>query len=337
MSTFFRLQGSINSAQGQALDGVDVYVLTQPANTGVFPPVPLATLYTDSTGVTPLANPIQSDGNGNWFFYASTGTYTLVIYDPAGRIETTIFPDQQVVTQGGGSVTSVGFTMPAEFSVAGSPVSTSGTIAVSKANVNANLVAAGPASGPAAAWTFRALTSADFPAGVGTVTGVGLAVVASGLLTASWTGTNPITGAGTATLNITLANQAANSFLAGPASGGSGSVAARAVVAADIYGLVPISFSATPVFDPTLFAHPTFEITLTGDVTSSTIPNGVPGQHATFVITQDGTGGWTFAYPTAMLGESNVEPTAGAVTVQEFVCISSSVWRACSPGQVNAT
>lgn len=62
---------------------------------------------------------------------------------------------------GGGTVTSVALTMPAEFSIAGSPVTTSGTLAVTKANQSANLVYAGPGSGAAAAPAFRALVAAD--------------------------------------------------------------------------------------------------------------------------------------------------------------------------------
>ena len=60
-------------------------------------------------------------------------------------------------------VTSVGLTMPAEFSVASSPVTSSGTIAVTKANQSANQVWAGPSSGAAATPTFRALVAADVP------------------------------------------------------------------------------------------------------------------------------------------------------------------------------
>src|SRR6185369_13115807 len=66
----------------------------------------------------------------------------------------------------GGSVTSVALTVPAEFSVAGSPVTTSGTLAVSKATQSANTVWAGPTSGSAAAPAFRALVAADIPAGI---------------------------------------------------------------------------------------------------------------------------------------------------------------------------
>jgi hypothetical protein len=64
---------------------------------------------------------------------------------------------------GSGSVTSVALSAPAEFSVSGSPVTTSGTLTFAKANQNANLIYAGPSSGGAAAPTFRALVAADIP------------------------------------------------------------------------------------------------------------------------------------------------------------------------------
>lgn len=64
---------------------------------------------------------------------------------------------------GGGTVTSVAMTAPAFLSVAGSPVTTSGTLAVTLATQTANQVFAGPTSGGAAAPTFRALVTADMP------------------------------------------------------------------------------------------------------------------------------------------------------------------------------
>lgn len=68
-----------------------------------------------------------------------------------------------------GTVTSVGLTVPAEFSVSGSPVTGAGTLAITKANESANTVWSGPTSGAAAAPAFRALVAADIPAGVGAV------------------------------------------------------------------------------------------------------------------------------------------------------------------------
>jgi hypothetical protein len=64
---------------------------------------------------------------------------------------------------GAGTVNSVALSMPSEFSVSGSPVTSSGTLAVSRTTQGANLVEAGPASGSAAVPTFRALTAADLP------------------------------------------------------------------------------------------------------------------------------------------------------------------------------
>lgn len=64
---------------------------------------------------------------------------------------------------GTGTVTSVALTAPAEFSVAGSPITAAGILAITKATQSANLVYAGPAAGGAAQPTFRALTAADLP------------------------------------------------------------------------------------------------------------------------------------------------------------------------------
>lgn len=64
---------------------------------------------------------------------------------------------------GVGTVTSVALTVPSEFSVTGSPITSSGTLAVSKATQAANKVFAGPTSGGAAQPTFRSLVSADIP------------------------------------------------------------------------------------------------------------------------------------------------------------------------------
>jgi len=62
-----------------------------------------------------------------------------------------------------GTVTSVALTMPGIFNVSGSPVTTSGTLAASFVNQNANIVFAGPATGSAASPAFRSLVVADIP------------------------------------------------------------------------------------------------------------------------------------------------------------------------------
>lgn len=104
-----------------------------------------------------------------------SGTVAVVIYDGT---------EFQLINPAiSGTVTSVALTVPAEFSVSGSPITGSGTLAVSKANQSANIVFAGPSSGGAAAPTFRALVSADLPA-----------VNVYNHLTASPTGTTSSTG-----------------------------------------------------------------------------------------------------------------------------------------------
>lgn len=67
------------------------------------------------------------------------------------------------LTAGSGSVTSVGLSMPGIFGVSGSPVTTSGTLTASLNTQTANQVFAGPATGAAAAPTFRSLVAADIP------------------------------------------------------------------------------------------------------------------------------------------------------------------------------
>lgn len=66
------------------------------------------------------------------------------------------------VPPGTGSITTVGLVMPPEFSVSGSPLTGSGgTITVGLTSQTANYLFAGPASGVAAAPTFRAMVNAD--------------------------------------------------------------------------------------------------------------------------------------------------------------------------------
>ena len=64
---------------------------------------------------------------------------------------------------GAGTVTSVALAAPAEFVVSGSPITSQGTLTLTKANENANLVWAGPTTGAAAQPTFRSLVGADLP------------------------------------------------------------------------------------------------------------------------------------------------------------------------------
>jgi len=311
-TSVFRYDGSVRTVIGNALTGLSVAVLTQPANTTTQPGSPLASIfaapttnsatlssaswlagtvtfvfsaappadvvagsYIQITLVNPggyngvflvvgingnnvtaalvtnpgayvsggtvatsaLPNPFTTDNLGNFFFYAAAGTYTVQVYDASlGRLtKQLVFADQPIVAggAGSGSVTSVGLTMPAEFTVTGSPIINAGTLAVTKANQNANLFYAGPGNGAPAAPGFRAMVAADLPAGTGTVTSIAITLAVPGFLSAAIAG-SPLTTNGTIGLTISLANQNANLVFAGPSSGGAGPPTFRGLVAADL-------------------------------------------------------------------------------------------------------
>lgn len=78
-----------------------------------------------------------------------------------------------------------------------------------------------------------------------------------------------------------------------------------------------VAFSATPVFD--LSIGDIFEITLTGNVTSSTITNPSTSKKITIIVKQDGTGGRTFVWPTDTVRRlALVDTNANAVTVVSY-------------------
>lgn len=107
MATYFRSDGWVKSALGQAVSGAQVYVCSQPADVTFVPPLPQVPLFADAAGATPLAQPIFTDGFGHYDFYVPYGTYTVVIVN-GGNIQQ-IYPDQTVgfSSSGGGAVSSV--------------------------------------------------------------------------------------------------------------------------------------------------------------------------------------------------------------------------------------
>lgn len=100
----------------------------------------------------------------------------------------------------GGTVTSVALTASGLFVVTGSPITSNGTLNFDWATETANLVLAGPTSGPAAKPTFRALVAADLPA-------LGGLVVASAHLSAQSGSVSPVLTY-TPSVDTTLAVQA---------------------------------------------------------------------------------------------------------------------------------
>lgn len=86
---------------------------------------------------------------------AAAGTPTLTLPTTSGTLA--------LLSDVTGTVSSVALSLPAIFSVSGSPVTTAGTLTGTLANQSANQVWAGPTSGGAAAPTFRAMVAADMP------------------------------------------------------------------------------------------------------------------------------------------------------------------------------
>jgi hypothetical protein len=95
-----------------------------------------------------------------------------------------------------------------------------------------------------------------------------------------------------------------------------------------------VSYSATPVFDAS--TADSFYITLTGNVTSSTLTNLSAGRTIAFKIIQDGTGGRSFVWPTNVLGGMAIDGSsaAGEIATQLFHCYDGTNLEAVSMGMI---
>lgn len=78
-----------------------------------------------------------------------------------------------------------------------------------------------------------------------------------------------------------------------------------------------VTYSATPAFNASLYN--TFKITLTGDVTSSTLSGAATWQIINFLILQDATGNHPFVWPPNFRGGMTIGSGAGAWSLQSFI------------------
>jgi hypothetical protein len=99
-----------------------------------------------------------------------------------------------------------------------------------------------------------------------------------------------------------------------------------------ISGLNTVTFSATPTFDAS--RGNTQKLTLTGNVTGSTLANAAAGEQINFIICQDGTGGRTFVWPTNIKGGMTMGTTASKCSAQIFVYDGTNAY-AVSGGMTN--
>jgi hypothetical protein len=201
-------------------------------------------------GLSAKGDLLTTDGNTYYRLAVGTNNYALV------ADSTTATGLKWANVNAGGTVTSVGLSMPSWFSVANSPVTTTGTLTVTAASgQTANNFLATP-NGSSGAVGLRAIVSADLPANTtsqagivttapndvakfwrgdaswalppqGTVTSVGLSAPSEITVSGS-----PIIGSGT--LGLGWATETANHVFAGPATGAPDVPTFRALVAADL-------------------------------------------------------------------------------------------------------
>jgi hypothetical protein len=193
----------------------------------------LATLHSDNSG-TPLANPFTANTNGSYGFYTADGHYDIVLSKTSAlgfpyTISDVIFCDACGGGGGGsGTVTSIAATVSnTGLAVAGSPITTSGTLAFTSTasaadqtivttaaatNTYKNLPGCTDTSGQhlnydTATHTFSCGNTST--GGTGTVTSVGLIATSTGFNVSG----SPVSTAGSLTLisNATAADQALTS------------------------------------------------------------------------------------------------------------------------------
>lgn len=204
---------------GNAVEGATVTVYLFGTSTK-------AVIYDAATATAAIDNPITVGSDGFYSFAAENDRYDITI-SATGYASKTLYGiylyDGLTGTAGTGTVTSVGMTVPSFLSVAGSPVTGAGTLAVTLATQSANKIFAGPTTGAAAAPTFRDMVLAD----LGSL--IAIPVTVPTFMSASDATLGPQD-----TLGLSFNTQAANLFLASAVSGGVAVPAFRAIVAADL-------------------------------------------------------------------------------------------------------
>ncbi|MGH9682179.1 MAG: glycosyl hydrolase family 28-related protein [Candidatus Acidiferrales bacterium] len=141
------LSAPVSCAQGSRKDGIvfgttghpvseATVTVCQSTATGT-PCSPLAAIFTDATLAVPASNPFQTDGLGNYHFYAPAGRYMLQFSGPAIKgtvtIPDVILPADFSSSQPGNNISAFGLTLGGNLTVAGN-ASVGGTLTTSNFN-----------------------------------------------------------------------------------------------------------------------------------------------------------------------------------------------------------
>lgn len=140
---------------GHPIAGATVTVC-QPTATGT-PCSPLAAIYTDATLTVPATNPFQTDGIGNYHFYAPAGRYQVQVSGP-GITGTITYPDVILAADlsssgSGNNISAFGLTLGGNLNVGGNATITGtltsgtfspGTFAPTSLSVGGNESVQGP-------------------------------------------------------------------------------------------------------------------------------------------------------------------------------------------------
>lgn len=204
---------------------------------------------------------------GNWFTYQFTVA-------------------EVVATLGGGTVSSVGLSLPAMFTVSSSPVTTTGTLTAVLANQAANKFLIGPASGAAAPPTFRLINwNNDLP------------------LYSTVSSTSGLDG------DEHILVEKGSTFL---------QTTTRFLASLLLYftnvfqknqSVAPVIVSTSGTYTPDASLTNNWQITMTGNLTLANPTNLTAGMMLNFCLDEDGTGGRTITLGNLFKFDSGTVPT----------------------------